>query len=155
MDCESSIFHRPSYQRATKSIQGGNSWSRRCDQRELSGMAKYRKWRLSKSMRRRTNPTNSQFWMQAAFHAATFIGLVAFYHPVRRSDYPKMSVRAYIWSMDPIGSFLFIGACTLILLGLDWTGGAYPWKSTHVDVPLGVGGSLLIAFALYGKAAIT
>jgi hypothetical protein len=103
----------------------------------------------------KTDSPNFQFWMQAAFHAATFIGLVAFYHPARRSDYPKMSVREYIWSMDPIGSFLFIGACTLILLGLDWTGGAYPWRSTHVDVPLGIGGALLIAFALYGKNPIS
>ena len=29
------------------------------------------------------------FWMQAAFHLATFFGLILFYHPTRRSDYPR------------------------------------------------------------------
>jgi len=60
-----------------------------------------------------------------------------------------MSIKEYIWAMDPIGSFLFVTGCTLMLLGLDWTGGAYPWKSTHVAVPIGVGGLLFIAFCIY------
>ncbi|OQV02223.1 hypothetical protein CLAIMM_07457 [Cladophialophora immunda] len=89
------------------------------------------------------------FWMQAAFHAATFIGLVLFYHPTRRSDYPKMTLKQYIWAIDPIGSFVFIVACTLLLLALDWAGGAYAWSDVHVAAPLGIGLGFLAIFCVY------
>ena len=91
------------------------------------------------------------FWMQAAFHLATFVGLMLFYHPTRRSDYPKMSLKEYIWAIDPIGSLLFISSATLLLLALDWAGGAYSWSDVHVDAPLGIGLGLLLLFALYGR----
>ena len=81
----------------------------------------------------------SIFWMQAAFHAATAGGLFLFYHPVKGSDYGKMSWREVIWACDPIGSFAFIAGATLLLLALDWTGGAYPWSNAHVAAPLAVG----------------
>lgn len=75
-----------------------------------------------------TNPSGWRgiFWMQAAFHLATSIGIYAFYWPSRRSDYPKMSLKGYIWAIDPIGSLLFAASAALMLLGLDWAGGAYP-----------------------------
>ena len=88
--------------------------------------------------------------MQAAFHLATFAGLVLFYHPKRHPDYPKMSLKKILWAVDPIGSFLFIVACTLLLLALDWTGGAYAWSDAHVAAPLGLGLGFLLAFCLYG-----
>ena len=89
--------------------------------------------------------------MQAAFHLATSLGLLAFYHPPRRSDYPKLSLKEYFWSIDPIGSFLFICSTTLMLLGLDWAAGSYPWHDLHIAVPLGLGCGLLLAFCGYGK----
>ncbi|KIW19103.1 hypothetical protein PV08_03395 [Exophiala spinifera] len=89
------------------------------------------------------------FWMQAAFHLATFVGLILFYHPVRRSDYPKMSFKQLVWACDPIGSFLFIVACTMLLLALDWAGGAYAWSDVHVAAPLGIGFGFLILFCGY------
>ena len=92
--------------------------------------------------------------MQAAFHLATFFGLMLFYHPIRRSDYPKMSLKEYIWAIDPIGSLLFISSATLLLLALDWAGGAYSWSDVHVDAPLGIGLGLLLLFALYGKSRL-
>ncbi len=89
--------------------------------------------------------------MQAAFHLATFLGLILFYHPVRRSDYPKMSFKQLVWACDPIGSFLFIAACTLLLLALDWAGGAYAWSDVHVAAPLGLGLGFLALFCAYGE----
>ncbi|OCT48002.1 hypothetical protein CLCR_04088 [Cladophialophora carrionii] len=89
------------------------------------------------------------FWMQAAFHGATVLMLLAFYHPPRRSDYPKMKVAEYLWSLDPVGAMLFIGGATLIILALDWTGGTYPWRDAHVIAPLVVGIVLLIFFGFY------
>jgi hypothetical protein len=88
--------------------------------------------------------------MQAAFHLATTFGLFFFYHPTRRSDYPKMSLKGYLWACDPIGSFFFICAATLLLLALDWSGGAYAWSNAHVAAPLAVGFGCLALFCLYG-----
>ncbi|TKA62626.1 hypothetical protein B0A49_07113 [Cryomyces minteri] len=89
------------------------------------------------------------FWMQAAFHLVTVLGLVLFYHPTRRSDYPKMSLKGYIWACDPIGSVMFISSAALMLLALDWAGGAYKWSNPHVAAPLAVGLVLLVLFCLY------
>ncbi|RFU35627.1 hypothetical protein B7463_g718, partial [Scytalidium lignicola] len=89
------------------------------------------------------------FWMQAAFHLASAVGLLAFYWPKRHPDYPKMSFKQVIWAIDPIGSLIFIGSATLLLLALDWAGGAYPWHDAHVAAPLGIGLGLLVLFCLY------
>ncbi|ORY02176.1 major facilitator superfamily domain-containing protein [Clohesyomyces aquaticus] len=89
------------------------------------------------------------FWMQAAFHAATSIGLLAFYWPQKKSEYPRMRFSEYVWACDPIGSLLFICSATLMLLGLNWAGGDYPWSDPHVAAPLGIGLGLLVAFCLY------
>ena len=90
------------------------------------------------------------FWIQAAFHGATALGLLAFYWPPK-SEYGKMSFKATFWSFDPIGSVLFITSATLMLLALDWAGGTYAWSDAHVAAPLTIGMVLLVAFVLYGK----
>lgn len=92
----------------------------------------------------------SIFWMQAAFHLATSVGLFVFYHPPRRSDYGRMSLKQTAWALDPIGSLLFVASAALLLLALDWAGGAYAWSDAHVAAPLGIGLGLLVLFALYG-----
>jgi MFS family permease len=89
------------------------------------------------------------FWMQAAFHGATSIGLFAFYWPKRTTEYPKMNFMGYVWACDPIGSFLFISSATLMLLALNWAGGEYSWSDPHVAGPLAVGLALLVAFGIY------
>lgn len=92
------------------------------------------------------------FWMQAAFHMATFLGLLFFYHPARRSDYGKLSLKDVVWACDPIGSILFIIATTMLLLALDWAGGAYSWSDAHVAAPLGIGFAFLVLFCGYGES---
>ncbi|GAB7353936.1 hypothetical protein MBLNU459_g4542t1 [Dothideomycetes sp. NU459] len=89
------------------------------------------------------------FWMQAAFHLATSVGIFVFYHPPRRSDYGKMSLRQTLWAIDPVGSTIFVASAALLLLALDWAGGAYSWSNPHVVAPLVVGLALLVLFALY------
>lgn len=91
------------------------------------------------------------FWIQAAFHGITSVGLFCFYWPPKRTEYPKMSLGEYIWACDPIGSVLFVGSATLMLLSLDWAGGAYDWSNPHVAAPLSLGLVLLVAFAVYGR----
>ncbi|ETS83571.1 hypothetical protein PFICI_05447 [Pestalotiopsis fici W106-1] len=89
------------------------------------------------------------FWLQAAFHLVSSLGLFCFYWPQEHIEYPKMSVKGYIWACDPIGSFLFICSATLMLLALDWAAGAYSWSSATVVAPLTIGIVLLVLFLLY------
>ncbi|OJD29210.1 mfs general substrate transporter [Diplodia corticola] len=89
------------------------------------------------------------FWTQAAFHLTSALGFLLFYWPPRHTDFPRMKLTEYIWACDPIGSVLFIGSSTTILLALDWAAGTYPWSSAHVIGPLVTGCVLLIAFCLY------
>lgn len=89
--------------------------------------------------------------MQAGFFAATVIGLAAFYHPKKESDFPRMNWKKVVWACDPIGSFLFIVATTLTLLALDWAGGVYPWHDAHVVAPLTIGLVCLVGFCVYGE----
>lgn len=60
-------------------------------------------------------------------------------------------MRDIIWACDPIGSVLFIGASTLVLLALNWASGTYAWSNVHVVAPLVVGLVVLVAFVIYGK----
>lgn len=89
--------------------------------------------------------------MQAAFHGATSLGLFIFYWPPKRTESPKMSIKEVLWACDPIGSVLFIGSVSLMLLALNWSGGTYSWSDVHVIAPLVVGLVLLVLFGLYGK----
>lgn len=61
-----------------------------------------------------------------------------------------MSVKKIIWAIDPIGSVTFVVSATLMLLSLDWAGGAYTWSNAHVAAPLSIGLVFLVVFCLYG-----
>ncbi|KAI0598932.1 major facilitator superfamily domain-containing protein [Biscogniauxia sp. FL1348] len=89
------------------------------------------------------------FWMQAAFHGITSAGLLCFYWPPPQPQRPRSSWRELLWACDPVGSVLFISSATLMLLGLDWAGGAYAWSDPHVAVPVSLGLALLVGFIVY------
>jgi hypothetical protein len=99
------------------------------------------------------NPTGWRniFWIQVGLHGFTALGLLAFYWPKRRTDYPRMPLKELAWLCDPIGSFLLVGSATLMLLALNWAGGAYRWADPHVCANLVVGIVAFIAFCFYGK----
>jgi len=88
------------------------------------------------------------FWMQAAFHGATSLGLFLFYWPPKRET-PRMSLKQMLWAVDPIGSLLFMSSAALMLLALDWAGGAYSWSDARVVAPLTIGLVLFVSFGLY------
>jgi hypothetical protein len=91
------------------------------------------------------------FWIQAGLHGFTALGLLLFYWPKKRTDYPKMTFWEGFWAVDPIGSLLFVSSATLMLLALNWAGGTYHWSNPHVAVPLSIGLGLLVAFGIYGE----
>ncbi|KAJ7090382.1 MFS general substrate transporter [Mycena belliarum] len=88
------------------------------------------------------------FWIQAAFHGLTAVGLLFFYWPPP-SDYPRLSLRELVWACDPIGSLLMTAGTTLLLLAFDWAGGTFQWHDPHVLGPLITGVVLLVLFGLY------
>jgi len=98
---------------------------------------------------RRTSGWRDIFWIQAAFHLATALGLLLFYNPPQPTDRPKLRIGEVFWAIDPVGSVLFISSTTLMLLGLDWAGGSYEWSNVHVAAPLGIGLGLLLLFCIY------
>jgi MFS family permease len=91
------------------------------------------------------------FWIMAGLHGATSLGFLTFYWPTKRTDYSEMSWKEIVWACDPIGSVLFIAGATLMLLALNWAGGAYTWSDAHVCTNLVIGIVLLLAFCVYGR----
>ena len=91
------------------------------------------------------------FWIQAIFHGVTALGLLGFYWPPKSEEREKAAFKDYLWACDPIGSVLFIGSATLMLLALDWAGGTYAWSDPHVAATLAVGLVLLVCFCFYGN----
>ncbi|KAF2024007.1 MFS general substrate transporter [Setomelanomma holmii] len=90
------------------------------------------------------------FWIQVGLHGFTALGLFAFYWPKKRShEYPRMSFKQWTWACDPIGCLLIIISATLLLLSLNWAGGAYKWSEPHVYANLIVGLIFLVAFCVY------
>lgn len=92
------------------------------------------------------------FWMQAGFHGLTAVGLFLFYWPPRSAESRAIKLKDLFWACDPIGSFLFMGSTALMLLALNWAGGAYKWSDAHVAAPLSVGLAMLLCFGLYGRS---
>ena len=89
------------------------------------------------------------FWIQAALHGVTCISLILLYHPPRRSDYPRLDLKGYLWAIDPIGSVLFMIGTTLTLLALDWAP-VHSWSNAQVIATLCMGLLILMVFSLYG-----
>ncbi|CAK7210129.1 hypothetical protein SBRCBS47491_000666 [Sporothrix bragantina] len=56
---------------------------------------------------------------------------------------------AELVKLDYGGIVLFSAAAVLIILGLNWGGGTYPWEDAHVLGPLIAGGVSVALFALY------
>ncbi|KAF3009713.1 hypothetical protein E8E13_008921 [Curvularia kusanoi] len=52
-------------------------------------------------------------------------------------------------NLDWIGIFLFTSGMTVFLIGMNWGGGAYPWKSGNVLGALFAGFGTLVSFCFY------
>ena len=60
-----------------------------------------------------------------------------------------MSLKQILWEIDPVGTVIFVGSATLLLLALDWAGSAFAWSDPHVAATLAIGFGLLVVFCLY------
>lgn len=71
---------------------------------------------------------------------------VFFFMPLRKvtGDW-----RAKLRAVDFVGAFLALGGTAVLLLGLNWGGGEYAWKTAHVVVTLVVGFAVCVGFVLW------
>ncbi|KAK6814838.1 hypothetical protein RU639_009605 [Aspergillus parasiticus] len=71
---------------------------------------------------------------------------VLFFMPLRKvtGDW-KMKIKA----IDFFGAFLALGSTAVLLLGLTWGGGEYPWASAHVIATIVVGFAVAVGFVLW------
>ncbi|KAK3315841.1 major facilitator superfamily domain-containing protein [Apodospora peruviana] len=71
------------------------------------------------------------FWINLPIGAvSTLVTVYSFDEPDREST--KMPVREKLASLDPIGSFILIGAVTSLILALQWGGITLPWSDSKV-----------------------
>lgn len=71
---------------------------------------------------------------------------VFFFMPLRRVEGDwKLKLKA----IDFVGAFLALGGTAVLLLGLNWGGGEYPWNSAHVIATLIVGFAICVGFVLW------
>ncbi|KAL2882156.1 hypothetical protein SGCOL_002421 [Colletotrichum sp. CLE4] len=71
---------------------------------------------------------------------------VIFFMPLRKVEGNwKLKLKA----VDFVGSFLALAGTTVLMLGLTWGGGDYPWNSAHVIATLIVGFFVCVGFVFW------
>lgn len=85
----------------------------------------------------------------AIWHFITLTLLVIFYRPPPRVNSLGLSKRETAKRIDVVGGVLITAGLVLFLVGLNWGGQDYPWKSAHVLSFLIIGGILVIAFGFW------
>lgn len=81
-----------------------------------------------------------------------FIGLLLtafFYFPPARPNSQGLSRKQVAAQIDYVGGVLSIGGLLLFMMGMQWGGYQYAWKSAHVLVPLILGFFMLVAFVVW------
>jgi MFS family permease len=93
------------------------------------------------------------YWYMCAVAAVAFLLLFFFYQPPNfENKYHGTKGRLELAKeIDYIGLLLFTSAGVLFLVGLNFGGRRYPWKSTETLVPLTLGLVLWVAFAVWER----
>ncbi|EXJ82701.1 hypothetical protein A1O3_06515 [Capronia epimyces CBS 606.96] len=91
------------------------------------------------------------YWYMCAIGAVSFLLLFFFYNPPNfENKYNGTKNRLELAKeIDYVGLVLFTSAGVLLLVGLNFGGRAYPWKSTETLVPLILGLVLWPAFGVW------
>ncbi|KAF3025854.1 hypothetical protein E8E14_014780 [Neopestalotiopsis sp. 37M] len=82
------------------------------------------------------------YWYMFSWHLFGFLMLVLFYHPPNfdnkhgREGKTRLQL---LMELDYVGLLLFVVANVLFLLGVNWGGRAYAWKSAAVITPIVIG----------------
>lgn len=86
------------------------------------------------------------FWLNLPIAGLSFL-LLFFYLDVHN---PRTKLSEGLWAVDWFGTFSILSVTLLLLLGLDFGGGAFPWGSPKV-VCLIVFGILMIGFFFFSE----
>jgi MFS family permease len=92
------------------------------------------------------------FWVCLICHTLAFVLSIMFYFP---PTFSQKHVRDHVtkWKQfrefDRIGLTLFVVGLILLLVGLNFGGTDYPWKSAPTIATITVGGITLVVFGLY------
>lgn len=90
------------------------------------------------------------FYILIGYNTAALACWVLFYRPPTfRMKHSSGSRLQYIKQFDFVGLVLFSGGLLIFLIGLQWGGVAYPWKSGHVIGTLVAGALALIVFVFW------
>ncbi|KPM36923.1 hypothetical protein AK830_g9646 [Neonectria ditissima] len=99
-----------------------------------------------------TGQWRNAYYLMIAFQALNTAFLWAFYHPPSFRTKHASSTRTktdLLKSFDWIGLAMFIAGCTLFIIGVNWGGTLYPWKSAATLAPVVIGLLLLVSLGFY------
>lgn len=91
-----------------------------------------------------------------AWHGCAGIFLFVFYNPPTFHTKHRVDGKTkldLLREMDYVGLFLFTVGCTLFLIGVNFGGRQYPWKSAAVMAPIVVGVCSLVALGFWESYA--
>lgn len=95
------------------------------------------------------------YYVLIGVNTLSFLCWFFFYHPptFRMKHGEQASVMRYLKDFDYIGTIIYTGALLVLLLGLNWGGSVYPWKSGYVIGTIVAGIVGLVVFVLWESFA--
>lgn len=91
------------------------------------------------------------YYVLIGVNAASLMCWFFFYHPptFRMKHGENASLLRYIRDFDYVGTILYTGSLLILMMGLNWGGTVYPWRSAHVIATIVCGFSGLVVFVLW------
>ena len=92
------------------------------------------------------------YWLMTGWHGFGILCLFFFYYPptfTTKHEDERLSKWKLVGQLDYVGLFLFVAGCTLFLVGLNFGGRQYPWRSATVIAPIVTGFLLLVALFVW------
>ncbi|CAK7240395.1 MAG: hypothetical protein STHCBS139747_001834 [Sporothrix thermara] len=94
------------------------------------------------------------FYVLIAINGASFLCWLFFYHPPTFTmKHRNERVATYLWHFDYLGTVLFTGGLLVLMMGLNWGGSLYPWRSAAVICTIVLGAASLVAFLCWEALA--
>ena len=91
------------------------------------------------------------FYVLIGINTASFLCWLCFYFPpsFKMKHGENASLIRYIKDFDYVGTVLYTGSLLVLMMGLNWGGGVYPWKSANVIGSIVAGFVGLVVFVLW------
>ncbi|KAF2839352.1 MFS general substrate transporter [Patellaria atrata CBS 101060] len=94
------------------------------------------------------------YYILIAINSTALLCWVLFYHPPTfHMKHRNERMITYVKNFDYFGTVLYTGGLLILLMGLSWGGGVYPWNSSHVIATIVVGFVALVAFVVWESFA--